>query len=141
MKTIDAIAHKGKRVTADKGQPGYTGTLVSLSKINRTWYGNLKCDDGQERGFRCKWLKPWKKPAEGVVTDRIRDAVNKALGFVMEDEVIRQAMLEYGAWHLPTLKIECASLEADLLKCNPEGGLAWRFVHKMKIAIAVRTMI
>lgn len=141
MKTNDAIAYKGKRVTADKGQPNYTGTLVSLSKINRSWYGNLKCDDGQNRSFRCKWLKSWKKPAEMVVTGEIREKVGKALGFAVEDAVILQAMLEYGAWHFPTLKIECESLEADLLKCNPEGGVAWAFVHKMKIAIAVRTTI
>ncbi len=77
-------------------------------------------------------------------TQATKDAVNKALGFKFPTEFpgdegwLDRAMDEYGAWHLPTLKIETEKVKQTLLEVNPDGGLAWGFYHTMIAVVAAR---
>ena len=57
MKINDAINLKGTMVTANRGEPKYSGKLLYLTKINRTWFGRIQCQDGEDRCYRVKWLK------------------------------------------------------------------------------------
>ncbi len=57
MKTNEAIKAKGQRVTSAKGEPKYTGELLVVTRISRSWYGEIACEDGEKRRYRVKWLK------------------------------------------------------------------------------------
>jgi hypothetical protein len=51
---------------------------------------------------------------------------------------LKVALEEYGAWHLPTLKEEYERIHAELIRVNPDGGLAWGILARMKLAIDAR---
>lgn len=46
----------------------------------------------------------------------VKSAVRKALGFSVTNEYLDEAMRQYGAWHLPTLKIEAEDIKARNLQ-------------------------
>ncbi|MGH7174773.1 MAG: hypothetical protein ACREGR_00230 [Minisyncoccia bacterium] len=52
----DAYQSKGQQVRVTGYKPALVGTLVSLRKINRSWYGVIKTPDRGEVEFRLKWL-------------------------------------------------------------------------------------
>ena len=68
----------------------------------------------------------------------VHQAIKEALTFSVTDEHVRVALKDYGAWHLPTLKIEAENVKQILLKVNPDGGMAWGTYHSMIIALVTR---
>jgi len=71
------------------------------------------------------------------MTPKQIEAARRAVGGLTDDE-LDQAVVEYGDWHLPTLKAEYQQLKSELERATPEGGIAWAWVRKMAAAIAMR---